>query len=178
MENNIYGRIYKLRQDYSELMDYLYNGHFEYDMECDNKECIAQICKKGFDMDFNEVADDFCKIIREMDLDAEKRISEGKRLIESGQEMISRANGLKEYLKDSMIMTDNKKIKTELFTLSVCKNGGKTPIDIDEENVPQDYKQEVVTYKVDSNKIREQLDEGQTLSFARFKERGTHLRIK
>lgn len=178
MENNIYGRIYQLRQDYSELMDYLYNGHFEYDMEGDNKECIAQICKKGFDLDFKDVADDFCKIIREMDLDADKRISEGKRLIESGQEMLSRANGLKEYLKDSMIMTDNTKIKTDLFTLSVCKNGGKTPIDIDDENVPQEYKQEVVTYKVDSNKIREQLDEGQCLSFARFRERGTHLRIK
>lgn len=178
MENNIYGRIYQLRQDYSELMDYLYNGHFEYDMEGDNKECIAQICKKGFDLDFKDVADDFCKIIREMDLDADKRISEGKRLIESGQEMLSRANGLKEYLKDSMIMTDNTKIKTDLFTLSVCKNGGKTPIDIDDENVPQEYKQEVVTYKVDSNKIREQLDEGVILPFARFRERGTHLRIK
>lgn len=178
MENNIYGRIYQLRQDYSELMDYLYNGHFEYDMEGDNKECIAQICKKGFDLDFKDVADDFCKIIREMDLDADKRISEGKRLIESGQEMLSRANGLKEYLKDSMIMTDNTKIKTDLFTLSVCKNGGKTPIEVDDENVPQEYKQEVVTYKVDSNKIREKLEEGQKLTFARFRERGTHLRIK
>ena len=177
MIENVYGRIYKLRQDYIELLDFLYNGKFDYDMEGTDKEYISEICKKGFNLEFDEVADDFCKIIRELSLDAEKRITEGKNLIESGQEMLNRANGLKEYLKDSMIFTDNTKIKTDLFTLSVCKNGGKIPLDVDEE-VPEEYKQEVITYKVDTNKIREVLDGGSELPFARYKERGTHLRIK
>lgn len=77
-----------------------------------------------------------------------------------------------------MVMRDTlhqTKIQTDLHTFSICKNGGKQPMEIDGE-VPDNYKR--VVYETDTEKIRTALENGEELPFAHLKERGEHLRVK
>ena len=65
---------------------------------------------------------------------------------------------------------------SELFTFTIAKNGGKQPIAIQEDQVPQEYK--VATYSTNKDLIREVLERGIELPFAKFEERGETLRIR
>ena len=76
------------------------------------------------------------------------------------------------------VMTDTlheTKIKTDLHTFTVCRNGGKQPMEITGE-VPDNYKR--IVYETDTEKIRAALESGEELTFAHLNERGTHLMIK
>lgn len=63
----------------------------------------------------------------------------------------------------------------ELGPFSVCKNGGILPLEFTDE-VPEDF----LKYepKADTDKIRESLNAGALLTFAKFSERRHHLRMK
>ena len=86
----------------------------------------------------------------------------------------------KKRMKDHLlrVMTDTlheTKIKTDLHTFTVCKNGGKQPMEITGE-VPDNYRK--IVYEIDNDKIRADLENGVELPFAHLNERGTHLMIK
>lgn len=70
---------------------------------------------------------------------------------------------------------NQRKITTDFHTFTVCKNGGKQPMEITGD-VPDNYKR--VVYETDTEKIRKELEAGATLPFAHLEERGEHLRIK
>lgn len=80
-------------------------------------------------------------------------------------------SGLLDYLKRQ----DTQKVKTQFHNFSICKNGGKLPVQITDE-VPEEF----LRYEpcTDMDKIRKVLENGQELEFAHLKERGEHLRIK
>lgn len=76
------------------------------------------------------------------------------------------------------VMTEKlgqRKIQTDFHTFTVCKNGGKQPMEITDD-VPDNYKR--IVYETDLEKIRKDLEDGKELSFAHLNERGEHLRIK
>ena len=75
-------------------------------------------------------------------------------------------------MKDTLQQT---KIQTDLHTFTICRNGGKQPMEITGE-VPDNYKR--VVYETDTEKIRKALENGEELTFAHLNERGEHLRIK
>lgn len=83
-------------------------------------------------------------------------------------------NGLQSYLKGKGV----KKVHTANHDFSVCKNGGKQPIEItaDVYDIPQEYC--IYAPKPDMDAIRKALLDGKDLEFAHFSERGEHLRIK
>lgn len=68
-----------------------------------------------------------------------------------------------------------KKIQTDLHTFTVCKNSGKQAVNIFAE-VPDNFQR--VIYEPDTDKIREALENGEDLPFAKLVERGEHVRIK
>ena len=72
--------------------------------------------------------------------------------------------------------TNQRKIKTPLFTISVAKNGGKQPIYIDQDNLQADVFK--VKREPDTDKIRERLESGEKVLGAELKPRGEHLLIK
>ena len=84
---------------------------------------------------------------------------------------------MKAAVLDTIQMTGSRKMVTDHFKLSIVKNGGKQPMEVDEiEKIPQDY----LTMKPVANmeKIRQELEGGGQLDFARLKERGEHLGIR
>ena len=86
---------------------------------------------------------------------------------------------LSNYLLNHLESKDLKKIRTNRFNLSVAANGGKKPVIIDDvsvEEIPQEYQK--VSLSLDKKKIRQALESGEKLDFARLEERGQHLRIR
>ena len=76
-----------------------------------------------------------------------------------------------------LVMRDTlnqRKIQTDLHTFTICKNGGKQAVDIFAE-VPDSFQR--IIYEPDTDKIREALENGEDLPFARLRERGEHVRI-
>jgi len=67
------------------------------------------------------------------------------------------------------------KFTTNLFSFNITKNGGQQKITIDGE-VPEEYTKTII--ENDTDKIRQALEEGQILPFARLEPRGESLRIK
>lgn len=132
---------------------------------------------------FDEVGEDiedkleaYGVVIREMESRALVRRMEGERLVSQAKVQENSARGLKERLLWFLGERGVKRVETDKFRFSVAKNGGQLPLVIDEQGVPDDYL--VVEHRVDKEKIRVWLKDGGRLSFAKFGERGEHLRIK
>lgn len=71
------------------------------------------------------------------------------------------------------------KVEGEVYTISVQKNGGVLPLEIYEGMDPNDYPgHTIVRREWDTGAIRQALEDGYELQFARLGERGTHLRIR
>ena len=123
----------------------------------------------------DEKADSYCHVMdmmksRETLVDEEiKRLTAMKKHIKASKERMESA------LLYSMETTGRKEIQTDLHKIKVVKNGGKQPMEITGE-VPDSFKR--IVYEDDKDKIREALENGETLEFAHLKERGTHLSIK
>ena len=97
-------------------------------------------------------------------------------MLESGNSLAGQSKRLRERLKARLEEGDETRVSTDLFTVSVCKNGGKQPIEIHEEDVPMVWKE--CFHKPDMDLIRSELEKGTPLGFAQLQQRGTHLRIK
>jgi hypothetical protein len=80
-------------------------------------------------------------------------------------------------LKNAMEDIGKKEIKTDLHKFKIVNNGGKLPITIQEDCVPEEYTKTEVKITPDKDKIRAALESGEMLPFASLGERGTHLKI-
>lgn len=107
----------------------------------------------------------------------QERIKEIQALIKTDQNLINR---LKKYLMDHLIERDHQKFRTRDFNISVARNGGKTPIIIDEDitfaELPEQYIK--ITRAIDKKAVADALKDGEVLDFARQGIRENHLRIK
>jgi uncharacterized small protein (DUF1192 family) len=80
-------------------------------------------------------------------------------------------------LKTAMEDIGKKEIKTDLHKFKIVNNGGKLPMTVQEDCVPEEYIKKVVVESPDKDKIRAALESGEVLPFASLGERGTHLKI-
>lgn len=89
-------------------------------------------------------------------------------------------NRLKETAKDFIERNvPEGKVQGEAYTISVQKNGGALPLEIYEGMDPNDYPGHTIVHREwDKGAIRQALEDGYELQFARLGERGTHLRIR
>ena len=83
---------------------------------------------------------------------------------------------MKEALIEAMDIAGVDSIPAGEYSLKIAKNGGVQPMEVDKENVPDNFMK--VIYEPDNAKIREALANGEKLSFAHLEERGRHLNIK
>jgi len=123
--------------------------------------------------------DAYAKFMAKREMYMDGRRKEAARitaLADADERAITRA---KERLKFMFEQENWAKVETAYHKFSICKNGGKTPVIIDPvdiDKVPDDYKKVETT--VNTGAVREALEAGKELEFARLGERGTHLRIK
>ena len=102
----------------------------------------------------------------------EKRISDNRKALEN------KMARFKDYVKECMERNGVTKIETELGTLSIAKSPTSVEI-VNEEEVPSEFKQEVVTVKIDKTKIKNNFKEtGEIPNGVNIITTNTNLRIK
>lgn len=102
----------------------------------------------------------------------EKRIADNRKALEN------KMAKFKDYVKECMEKNGITKIETELGTLSIAKSPASVEI-VNEDEVPSEFKQEVVTVKIDKTKIKNNFKEtGEIPAGVNILTTNTNLRIK
>ena len=112
----------------------------------------------------------------------EEIASEAQRLAKRATVYKNKADNLKPRLKQYMELRGKQKIETGRFSVSVTRNGGKLPVELNEGILPEDLPEQFqkLTVEADLDRLREALlaEQSELNRFARIGERGSHLRIK
>lgn len=159
--------LYQLTNDYETVLNMLYDEDADEEMILDTLEAIEG--------EIEDKANNYAKIIKELEAKQNARKEEAKRLTESAKVFENRVKALKSNLFNSMKATGKTKFATDLFSFNMAKNGGKQTLTIDGE-VPEEYTKTIT--ENDTDKIRQALEKGEKLTFAHFEPRGESLRIK
>ena len=124
--------------------------------------------------------DNYVMLIAEMEARAEMRAAESERLKALARVDENNARRLRDRLKAHMEACGDTKLETNRFLLSLQKNGGKQRVTIllPVEQLPEFYTETQVTVVPDLDTIRQALEAGEVLDFARLEPRGTSLRIR
>lgn len=168
--------IFEISQDMQDLEAFLIEAGGDITDPEVEKKVVAWMDK--VDKDWSNKVENYCQLINEMEARAKARKDEAKRLAARADIDLKSASALKERLLFVMESRNMKKTETPSFRISVAKNGGKKPLDLDLDNVSKEYLINTVVTSVDKDKIRADLEAGADLVFATFVDRGTHLRIK
>lgn len=79
----------------------------------------------------------------------------------------------------AMQAAHKKRLEGRSGELRVVNNGGKTPVVIDcEADVPFAFRPQVITFPINKDLIRDELEAGRTVKGAHLGERGVHLEIR
>jgi hypothetical protein len=135
-----------------------------------------------------EKIDNYLGLIQSRKYWVQVRKAEYQRLKESVERDERTVQFLQDKLKAHLEGKGVKKLRTKRFNLSVCRNGGKQPIELNVES-PEDLPKrfQKVRIEPDLTAIREALEAGEDLNamsggrseaIAYWKEKGSHLRIK
>lgn len=158
--------LYRLNQDYQELLNMLYQDDVDEQMILDTLESIEG--------EIEDKADNYAKIIRELEAMRDAKKEEMYRQQDGARLLDNRINFLKQNLFNTMKDTRKTKFATNLFTFRIQKNGGRQSLTIDGE-VPKEYTKTII--ENDTDKIRQTLENGEKLPFAHLEPRGESLRI-
>lgn len=124
--------------------------------------------------------DNYSALIVECTSRAAARKAEAQRLMELAASDENRAKLLKDRLKLFFQAHNLKTLDTARYRLAITKNGGKAPLILDESvpmtQLPEQFQR--VSIDPDTTAIRDALERGEVLEWARLGERGTSLRIK
>lgn len=150
--------------------------------EIDDEEMQAQLMVEYLQTteDLKTKLENYANLISELEARAEFRKQESKRIAERASVDSNLAKRLKERLLWYMKENELKKVETLTHTISRSKNGGKNPLVIDENISPLTLPKQFQRVSVEPNKeaIREALENGEELEFARLAERSEGVKIK
>ena len=162
--------LYELKGEYLQLLQLLEDPEVEEQIVLDTLE--------GIDFELEIKAENYAKIIKELEGNVEVIKVEKKRLSDKQSKLEDNIKRLKENLQAAMVETGKTKFKTELFSFSIQKNGGALPVivDVDTSELPDDLV--IITEKPDLKAIAKFLEKNPDSELAHFGERGESLRIK
>ena len=113
-------KLYEISEELMTLEDMLYDDTVDQETVQDTLEMI--------NMDFEDKADNYAKIIRTMDASIKALKDEEQRLSGRRKALEERQKWLKDTLEANMRYTGKMKFKTPLFSFSIQKNGGLEPL--------------------------------------------------
>lgn len=137
---------------------------------------------EGVQGEYEIKLESYCKIIKNLEADIDALKNEAKRLTDKRKLLENNIDRLKKAMFDSMKATGTTKVKGQLFSVSIQKNGGKTPVNYDKndkyitDHLPNNLV--IVTETPALDAIRELLEAGKVVEGFSLGERGESLRIK
>ena len=123
-------------------------------------------------------AEAYCGLISEMEALAAVRKAEAERVGKLAKQTAAQAERLRKALKEALVLLDMRKLSTTRYQISLRKAGGKTPLELDEFMVPAEFVTVETITTPNKELIRQRLDAGEVLEFARYGERQDSLIIK
>lgn len=115
---------------------------------------------------------------KNLELTIEAMKNEEKRISEQRKALENRVLKYKNYVKECMEQNGITKIETTLGTLSIAKNPISVEV-INEDEIPSEYKQDIVTTKVDKKAIADNFRAtGEIIPGVNINTQNTSLRIK
>lgn len=123
----------------------------------------------------------YCKVIKNLEADMDALKAEAKRLTDKRKVLENNVDRLKKAIFDSMKVTGTDKVKGQLFTVAIQKNGGKLPVivDVDTSELPDELVKISESPDLEAiGKLLESLEAGKQCKYAHFGERSESLRIK
>ncbi|MCI9592329.1 MAG: siphovirus Gp157 family protein [Lachnospiraceae bacterium] len=163
-------RLYEIAEEYAALLDMLSDEEVEEQVIRDTMEAI--------NMEFEDKADNYAKIIRELGAGAEALKAEEERLYKRRKRMEDRSRWLKNELEANMRFTGKTKFRTDLFSFNIQKNGGLQPLVIDGvlEDIPGRFL--IPQPPIINNEAVRKLLENRQVEWAHLEPRGESLRIR
>ena len=125
-----------------------------------------------------EKLEKYVHVIRNYEALAEARKAEAARLADGAKVAENKAKRLKEAILNAYDALGLEKVQAGVFTVTATQNGGATPVEVlaDASDLPDEFR--TVKYAPNNAAIREALEAGQELEFAKLAPRGKHVRIK
>ena len=163
--------LYELTTDLQALLDFGYSE--------DDAEAFSDTLN-GIMGGIQDKADGYCAVLSRFKGNVDMIKAEEARLKARREVIEHNIERMKEALQMALETMEEggmkPEIKTGLHTIKLAGNGGKQPLKVDEDNVPDNYK--VVIYQTDKEKIRKELESGKELEFAELLPRGRHISIR
>ena len=161
-------RLFELVGEYNDLYDLMTDPEVDEDAILDTLE--------GLEGEIEAKAEGYLNVMDRISMEitaCERQVDEWTQRLKVRQ---NRLKQLKQRIVLAMESINMKELNAGERIFKICNNGGVQPMDVDKENVPDSYQR--IIYEPDMKKIRDALESGAELSFARLEPRGKHLRIK
>ena len=162
--------LYNITNKFVELMDKVQEGTItEEEYNQLGEELAIQLQQKGSNI---------IGYTKNIELTIEAMKEEEDRISSNRKALENKLTRFKQYVKECMENNGITKIETGLGTLSIAKSPASVEI-INEEAIPSEFKQEIVTIKVDKTKIKNNFKEtGEIPDGVNIITTNTSLRIK
>lgn len=130
--------------------------------------------------EFDDKIESYCKVLKNIEGEAAAITEEVKRLNAKKKAIENNVDRMKKVMFDAMKVMNKESAGGAVLKAKIQKNGGKLPLMIAEGTKPESlpFEFQKITYDIDNDAVREALDNGQELDFAKYGERGESLRIK
>lgn len=122
----------------------------------------------------------YAAYVRALEVRANFRIEESKRLAQLGKGEMDKIEFLKARLKQYFLSHELSRVDTPHFRLTLVQNSGKIPVQVlvPTEDLPTEFRSETTVYKADLDAIRASIQSGNAVPGAVLLEREQSLRIK
>lgn len=159
--------LYQLTEAYQELLSMALDPDTDPEALADTMEAIEG--------EFEDKADGYVKVMRNLEADASAIKAEIARLTERKKHIEANVDRMKRSLETAMRLTGKTKFKTSLFSFNIAKNPASLKID-NPDRVPDEFliPQEP---KIDSAAIKKELKEGVVYDWCHL-EQSESLRIR
>lgn len=168
-------RLYEIANDYRLLQDQLDSADTPEEMRQTLLDTLESVSG-----DFEDKAENMAELIAEYKATIDGCKGEIARLNNKVRQAENAVESIKAYLFSQMQYTGQRKIKAGTWQISIARNGGKAPIvwddNIEPENLPEAFT--LKSIQINREAVREALENGEALGFAKLGDRGESLRIK
>jgi len=162
--------LYQLSSTYLEALDNLTDPEMDLPIEA------VTDTLEGLSGEMEEKAINVAKFMRNIEATANAIKEAETAMAKRRKALENRASWMKDYLKGSMEHTGITKIECPYFKLSIQKNPAAVNI-INEDTIPDKFKEQVISWKVDKTAIKKAIQSGKTIPGAKLLN-GTRLAIR
>lgn len=148
-------RLYELKNDALRLQELLEDGTIDLETFQDTLESI--------EFEIEEKADNYAKLMKNIDSDINGYEEEEKRLADRRRALEGKVKSMKDNLESSMIAINKKKFKTDYFSFNIQKNPPSVNV-LDIDKISKDYFK--VVESVDKTAIKKALKDGEIVEGA------------